>query len=52
MSNYIPSWSAKVFRFDTEYGLSNEEAQTVSDHYPVEFQLLSELGCFKVLCLV
>ncbi len=43
LMKYIPKWSAKVFRFDIEYGLSKEETQKVSDHYPVEFQLLSEL---------
>ena len=40
---YIPKWSAKVFRFDIEYGLTKEETQNVSDHFPVEFQFLSEL---------
>lgn len=32
--DYAGSWG--VFRFDREYGLSNAEAKTVSDHYAVE----------------
>lgn len=31
--------SAGIFRFDTEYGLSATQAERVSDHYPVHFEL-------------
>jgi hypothetical protein len=27
--------NAGVFRFDTEYGLTQDKAENVSDHYPV-----------------
>ncbi len=27
--------NAGVFRFDTEYGLTRDQAEKVSDHYPV-----------------
>jgi len=29
----------KVFRFDEEYGLTQQEAFKVSDHYPIEFKI-------------
>ncbi|KAM3621243.1 uncharacterized protein V6R79_008356 [Siganus canaliculatus] len=34
--------SAKPFNFQTAYGLSEEQALEVSDHYPVEVELKSE----------
>ncbi|EDV25217.1 uncharacterized protein TRIADDRAFT_25440 [Trichoplax adhaerens] len=37
-SDYV-SGTAKVFRFDSEYGLSYDETTAVSDHYPVEMEL-------------
>ncbi|XP_070536432.1 deoxyribonuclease-1-like isoform X2 [Ptychodera flava] len=36
--------TAAVFRFDVEYGLTHEEAEEVSDHYPVEIALLPALS--------
>lgn len=36
--------NAQVFRFDTALGLNEEEARDVSDHYPVEFDLVTEGG--------
>ncbi|XP_013419185.2 LOW QUALITY PROTEIN: deoxyribonuclease-1-like [Lingula anatina] len=32
--------NVSVFRFDLEYGLTNEEAKAVSDHYPIELELV------------
>ncbi|EDV25218.1 uncharacterized protein TRIADDRAFT_37773 [Trichoplax adhaerens] len=37
-SDYV-SGTAKVFRYDTEYGLSYSETTAVSDHYPIEMEL-------------
>ncbi len=36
---YIVKNSAGVVKFDMDYELTSEEAQSVSDHYPVQFQL-------------
>jgi len=33
------SCCAKVFNYEEEYGLTNELAKDVSDHFPVEFQI-------------
>ncbi|XP_013405841.1 deoxyribonuclease-1-like [Lingula anatina] len=32
--------NASVFRFDLEYGLTYDEAKAVSDHYPIELELV------------
>ncbi|XP_071103869.1 deoxyribonuclease-1-like [Haliotis cracherodii] len=37
-TNIVPG-SCKVFRFDTEFSLSQEEAEDVSDHYPIELSI-------------
>uniref|UniRef100_A0A3B5Q2X0 Deoxyribonuclease n=1 Tax=Xiphophorus maculatus TaxID=8083 RepID=A0A3B5Q2X0_XIPMA len=36
--------SAKAFNFQEEYRLSNEQALNISDHYPVEVELLGKTG--------
>ena len=36
--------SANVFRFDSEYNLTSDEADDVSDHYPIELDLRL-VGC-------
>eukprot|EP00057_Strongylocentrotus_purpuratus_P014446 XP_011668920.1 PREDICTED: uncharacterized protein LOC100891970 isoform X2 [Strongylocentrotus purpuratus] len=40
MESSVLPCSAAVFRFDTEYDLTQEEALDVSDHYPIEFTML------------
>ncbi|KAI0220888.1 Deoxyribonuclease-1 [Lamellibrachia satsuma] len=35
----VTAGSADVFRFDTAYGLTQEQTADVSDHYPVQLQL-------------
>lgn len=37
----IKSNSAKVFNFKQEYKLSDEQAEAVSDHYPIELEMSS-----------
>ena len=36
---FIVGGSAGIFQFDKEYGLTEDEAKAVSDHYPVEFSI-------------
>jgi len=38
LNGMVMPGSAKVFRFDTEYGLDNDLTKQVSDHYPIEVQ--------------
>ena len=39
LESRIVADSAGVFRFDQEYGLSAEETEVISDHYPVEIKI-------------
>ncbi|XP_041372276.1 deoxyribonuclease gamma-like [Gigantopelta aegis] len=36
--------STKVFKFDDEFQLTYEQAQSVSDHYPIELELSGEVN--------
>uniref|UniRef100_A0A3Q3M3N4 Uncharacterized protein n=1 Tax=Mastacembelus armatus TaxID=205130 RepID=A0A3Q3M3N4_9TELE len=39
MRDAVVPGSAKPFKFQTEFGLTDEQALSVSDHYPVEVEL-------------
>lgn len=45
--SYVVPDSAKVFNFQEAFGLTEEEALEVSDHYPVEVELKAKLKTVK-----
>uniref|UniRef100_A0A3B4F201 Deoxyribonuclease gamma-like n=1 Tax=Pundamilia nyererei TaxID=303518 RepID=A0A3B4F201_9CICH len=50
MSNAIVPNSAKSFNFQQEFKLTDEEALSISDHYPVEVELKTRAGRQKRMC--
>ncbi|XP_033102319.1 deoxyribonuclease-1-like [Anneissia japonica] len=49
LDNGIRNGSVKVFDFDEVYGLSDDLMMDVSDHFPIELELLPDLNLDKVL---